>query len=382
MRRVKVVLIGAGRRSAAHLPVLSGLTDHFDFVGICDLNPQAAAEKAREYGVSAYHNVEHMFETAQPELVILTVPADGHHVLAAIAAEYKTHMYIETPLALSRTLMDFIIDCAHEAGVIVEVSEQVQQWPHLQTMRRIVDSGIAGRPVRAFCRYDTAGYHACNGLRFLAGGAPVRVRCIRQTSDTNQPQWRGQTRRGKETWDLGFFEFDNGATGILEVGDAQRAPLRSQVRKGWRLDTTDGLMIDKTLYLPSGDETVEFPFEEVRTDGDFMGVRVGTDPVVDWQNPTRNLGLKRSHDVATLYLGMHRAIVEGTEPLYGLRQARIDQEMSLAMTFAGDIDESVTLPLPTENTPWENWYHENYRYEHGHDPLDIDALRKKIYPRI
>ncbi len=382
MRRVKVVLIGAGRRSAAHLPVLGGLRDHFDFAGICDLNLQAASERANEYGVPAYDNVDRMFESVQPELVVLTVPADGHHVLASVAADYKTHMLIETPLALSRTLMDFIINKATESGVIVEVSEQVHQWPHLQTMRRIVESGVAGRPVRAFCHYDTAGYHACNGLRFLAGGDPVRVRCIRQASDTSQPQWRGQVRRGRETWDLGFFEFENGATGLLEVDDAQRAPLRNHVPKGWRLDTTDGMMIDKRLYLPSGDQTLEYPFEEVRSDGEMKGVKVDTDPVIEWHNPARNLGLTRSHDVASLYLGLHRAIVDGTEPLYGLKQARLDQEMSLAMTFSGDINETVTLPLPSENTPWENWYHENYRHEHGYDPLDIDALRQRMYPRI
>lgn len=382
MRRVKVVLIGAGRRSAAHLPVLSGLKEHFDFVGICDLNPKTANEKAAQYGVAAYTNVDEMFEKARPELVVLTVPADAHHVLAKVAAEHRTHMLIETPLALTRPLMDFIIDTARQNDVIVEVSEQVYQWPHLQMMRRLVDEGLVGRPVRAFCHYATAGYHACNGIRFLAGGMPVRVRTLRQSAGTGQPGWRGQLRRGKETWELGFFHFDNGATAVLEISDAQRAPLRSQVPKGWRLDASDGTMIDHDLYLPVGEGVERFPFTEIRRDKDLLGMVVETEPKIQWQNPSAGLGLDRSHDVAVLYLGLHRAIVEGQKPLYGVEQARLDQEMSLAMTWGGDINEEVSLPLPPEETPWEAWYHENFRREHGHDPFDVDALKDALFPQI
>jgi hypothetical protein len=40
--RLKIALIGAGRRSAAHLPVIAALDDLFELVGVADVELDAA----------------------------------------------------------------------------------------------------------------------------------------------------------------------------------------------------------------------------------------------------------------------------------------------------------------------------------------------------
>jgi predicted dehydrogenase len=101
MTKLKIGLAGAGRRAAAHLPVIAALGDLYELVGIADVAPEAAAAAAAPYGVPTFDGIEPLLSQARPDVVDLTVPTDGHHVLAAAALAHPAHLLVEAPIALS-----------------------------------------------------------------------------------------------------------------------------------------------------------------------------------------------------------------------------------------------------------------------------------------
>src|SRR3954467_9609032 len=114
--RLRVALIGCGRISVYHMAALSALSD-VEVVAVCDLDPKAAREAATRHGVrGCYTDAETMLRETRPDVVHLLTPPGSHLALAALAAKYGAHMYIEKPFAAKETDPPATLALAREAG--------------------------------------------------------------------------------------------------------------------------------------------------------------------------------------------------------------------------------------------------------------------------
>jgi predicted dehydrogenase/nucleoside-diphosphate-sugar epimerase len=144
---LRVALVGCGRISAYHVAAIKAVPGA-DLVAVCDLDERVAREAASQYGIrGCYTDVESMLQELRPDVVHLLTPPKSHLALARIAARYRTHLYIEKPLASSVADAEAIADLAREAGVQVCPGHSRLFDPVFMEACRRIGSGDIGRVI-------------------------------------------------------------------------------------------------------------------------------------------------------------------------------------------------------------------------------------------
>ena len=92
VRKLKIAVIGTGGRAQTHLSTLPRLRDAYALCAVCDVDPARAEEVGARFGVPGYSDVVEMLERERPEVALIAVPPDGHHILTVRCAERGIHV--------------------------------------------------------------------------------------------------------------------------------------------------------------------------------------------------------------------------------------------------------------------------------------------------
>ena len=112
MDKLKIAVVGTGGRAGAHLSTIPKLEPIYQLVGVCDIDKDRATETAQRMSVSGYTDIETLIEMESPDVILITVPPDGHHVITEIAASRGVHVITETPISTTLPCADRMIDAA------------------------------------------------------------------------------------------------------------------------------------------------------------------------------------------------------------------------------------------------------------------------------
>ena len=368
MKRLRIAVVGTGGRAGAHLSTLPKLEPIYQLVGVCDIDSERATETAQRLSVSGYTDLETLLEMESPDVILITVGPDGHHVITEIAASHGVHVITETPISITLPCADRMIDAAAQYGTKLEVAENVWRWPHERLKRKIIDAGLIGEITHAHLWYTSGSYHGMNAIRTLVQSEAVRV--IGHAKEV-----------GGSSWEVGVVEFENGVSLIYELPTRRRGNY-------WEIDGTEGSIVGNELLLYHETGTETYPIQTVTTDVEGVSVvdhaRVDTDPPVIWDNPLKAFGLVEADDVArgAELHSIYRAIVEEVEPEYGAVNGRTDQEILIAIReSARNRGEPIDLPL-TKITGHEENLHREYGTRYGVDPFDpIEKQKSILFPQ-
>ena len=172
---VGVGVIGAGTIAGTYLENLGSFPDVVVHA-VGDLRPEAARERADEYGVETAGTPDVVLGHPDVELVVnLTIPAAHVEVaLAAVAA--GKHVWSEKPFALDRDGGAKLLAAADEAGVRLGCAPDTFLGNGLQTVRRIIDDGGIGEPLTALTLMQSPGpesWHPNPAFLFAEGAGPL-----------------------------------------------------------------------------------------------------------------------------------------------------------------------------------------------------------------
>ncbi len=394
MRRLKVALIGAGRRARTHLPVITALKDIFDLTAICDILPEVASKTAQKYGVRSYSDLRRMLREEELDLVDVVVPVSAHHVVSGVCMEEGVNVLCETMIAPTLMLADYMKKTAKKNDVKLEISENKIKMPNELIKQKVLDRGLVGQVIRTYV--VNASGHPMTVLRWYSKGEAKSVISFTQKKDiptVRDSKGRIQT---SDNWDLAIVDFDNGVRGVYEysnlvhgMGTLGRGRLEADGRGRLEIDGTKGTIYNNDLYLTSdkdrlrGGKATRFPIQRFSTKIDGAEIleklEIDTDPKVIWDNPfsmhpLSSLGVS----VAYKLMSIANAVVNDTEPEYGALQARKDVELQLAAKESASKGSiPISLPLTTE-TEEEKKIHENYLAQYGHGPLEIGELFQEM----
>jgi hypothetical protein len=237
----------------------------------------------------------------------------------------------------------------------------------------LIESGLFGRVVTSFNDFAGHGYHGVSVMRSYLGfnAKPVQVAGAVQQYDLTAHWSRLGNHRNarKETQEHGIITFDDGRLAMYhwtDVGyDSALRWWRSSrflAEKGMGITVGVGLDVEERLSLltPDGESpqfiTLERRWE--RIDGGALVAMVAhtgdsEQPLVRWDNPF--LSARQGHGVqwhddeigvAGCILSLVDAVRHDTDPTYGPHQARLDQEIVLAIhQSAIEGGAPVALPL-------------------------------------
>ncbi len=371
---LRVAIIGTAPRSSyLYGPILRGLGPSVQLVSVWGRSADSARRLGEQLSVPWYTQMARLGRETAPEIGIVCVAYSANGEVGLMAVESGLHVLLETPIAHELREADAIIHAARSRGLQVEVAEQFHRRPMEQLKLKLIASGVFGRVYTAFNDFAGHGYHGVSVLRSYLGfdAKPVQVVAATQHNPL-APNWsrlNGQYGPRTETQEHGIITFEGSRLGIFHWTDvAYDSALRwwrssrFLAEKGMGISAGVGLDVHERLALLSSDgespQWISIERQYERVDGGALVAAIAHTgdphcPVVRWDNPFRPAvqghGAQWYDDeigVASCLMSLIDAVRNGTEPTYGAEQARLDQEITLAIRkSAEEHGRRVTFPL-------------------------------------
>lgn len=366
--RVRMIIVGTSRRSSyMYGPLLQALPDVV-LVGVWGRSKESARALGESLAVPWSTNLQQLIAqtAAQAGVVSVTYGANGQ--VGLMAVEHGLHVLLETPIAHRLDEADAIIAAAEAANLKVEVAEQFHRRPLQQLILALLDSGLFGRVYTAFNDFAGHGYHGISVLRSYLGfdARPLRIMGATGQFDLSAHWSRLAGTRGPRTenQEHAIVEFEEGQLGIFHWSDvAYDSALRWWRSSRFLAEKGMGIVVGvepdvdvRLTLLARGGEAPHPIFIERRyrrNDGGPLTAMIAhtgdpAESIVRWDNPFASVA--QWHDdeigVAGSIMSLVDAIRLDNSPTYGPRQARLDQELTLAIRHSAEGGgKPVNLPL-------------------------------------
>ena len=358
-QKLKIAIVGTSKRSEyMYANLIRGMADELELVAVWGRSEVSAARLATALGVPAYTDLAALVSEKKPDLAIVSVAYAANGEVALAAVEAGLSILTETPIAHDLAQADKIIATAARNGVKVEVAEQFHRRPLEQIKLKLIELGLFGRVHSSFNDFAGHGYHGVSVMRSYLGFDSVPVRVTGAVREfplvAHYGMISGKTEPRKETQEHGMVEFSDGRLGVFHwTSVGYDSPLRwwrssrFLAEEGMGVSIGYHTEIEERLTVLNhggrGERAITIEREWERCDGGaLVAVHAYTGdtkhPVVTWENP---FGRKTGgwnpqwHDdeigVAGCIKSLIDAVRTGGEPSYGARQARLDQEIILAI---------------------------------------------------
>jgi predicted dehydrogenase len=353
--RIRFAVIGTGKRSDyLYAPLLNMLKDDVEFVGVWGRSEVKARALGEKYHLPWFTELEQLRNELKPDAVIVSVANPANGEIGRRVIELGLHALLETPIANSLDDADAIIRGAEANNLKVEVAEQYYRRPMERLKRELIDADIFGRVLVAYNDFMGHGYHGMSLIRSYIGfDEPVISVSGTSASFSVAPHysWISQTtEKQNEEWQHATLRFANGALGFFNWSSlAYDSALRWQ--RSTRFFAERGMAIEDklTTLTPDGKDpqSIEIKryFHNIGGMETLTELVARTSPEIVWRNNFRAYYMDDEMiAVAECLMSLVNAIRENKSPEYRHRQARLDQELVLAMhESARNSGMSVTL---------------------------------------
>jgi predicted dehydrogenase len=377
MDPIRVAFLGAGRRATyLYRRIIEGMPEQVQLAGVWSRSERSARRLGEKVGVPWFTDMAQLKSETGAQAGIVTVSYGANGAVGIQAVSNGFHILTETPIAHKLSEADEIIRIAQENKLHVEVAEQFHRRPTEQIKLKLIDAGLFGRIYSSFNDFAGHGYHGVSVMRSYLGFNALPMRVVGSVHEFPLAEHygliAGEYAARSETQEHGIVEFADDRVGIFHwtsVGyDSGVRWWRASRFYGERgMGVTHGTFNEPEMRLTTlgpdkhGPRVITIQRELERCDGGALKViRALTGdpdlPIVEWHNPfaQREEGWNPEwHDdeigVAGCLQSLVDAIRSESPPSYGAEQARLDQELILAIRQSAMTNNMpVTLPLPRE----------------------------------
>jgi predicted dehydrogenase len=147
--RPKIGLIGCGGISATHLTAYRAAG--YDVVALCDLNPDRAAARRKEFYPAAQTYVDAATLLRRDDIEVVDIATHPKERVALIEAALNAgkHVLSQKPFVLDLDVGERLADLADRHGVRLAVNQNGRWAPHLSYLREAVRAGVIGDLIAA-----------------------------------------------------------------------------------------------------------------------------------------------------------------------------------------------------------------------------------------
>ncbi len=309
---MKVIQVGIGGMGNAWLQAVlaSPVVEYAGFVEVNDTVAAAQVEKHGLDGSRIYKSLGEALQAVDADGIINVTPPQFHKAVSLAALEAGLPVLSEKPLADTRQAAQDIVDAANRTGVLHMVTQNYRYKPPIQTLKKALDSGVAGeigaahveffkgphfggfREEMAYPLIIDMSIHHFDLMRFFLGHDPVAL-----FGRSWNPSW---------SWFKGdasaavVLDFANGVT-VSYDGSWCSQGRETDWNANWRFECSLGVvaMVNSQVYTQlTGAEPV--PVETVqmeRTDQAYLlhefyaAVTHGKPAVTTCQDNIKSLGI-------------------------------------------------------------------------------------------
>jgi predicted dehydrogenase len=146
---VRVAVVGLAGMGQSHLFAVHTLGDHYQLVGVHDVDSAVAAKAATDWHTRAFATFEELAASGVAEAAIIVVPPFLHGSLTRQALEAGLHVYCEKPMVATVGEGRQLTAAAVAAGKVVQVGLQYRFLPSYVRAAELLASGAIGEVFRA-----------------------------------------------------------------------------------------------------------------------------------------------------------------------------------------------------------------------------------------
>src|SRR5436853_5332971 len=267
-KRIRVGIIGAnpgrGWAAQAHIPALKSLSDDFEITALSTSRRQSADAAGKLFGVPlAFDNHQDLVDSADVDVVAVTVKVPHHLELATAALDAGKAVYCEWPLGNGLEEARRLAALAKKKGVLAVAGLQARFAPSVAYVRDLIEQGYVGDVLSTTLIGSGMGwgptvepYNAYlndrkNGATMLSiplgHTADALVHClgeVRELSATMTVRRKSFTIAGTGEKKAMATDDQVGVTGLLESGAAFSIHYRGGQSRGtnllWEINGTEG----------------------------------------------------------------------------------------------------------------------------------------------
>jgi len=144
-QKIKIGVVGCGKIATNHFNAIKELSNEFDFVCVCDNQPEKLQAISDELNVSGYKDLTTMLE-AQPDLDVVTLcsPSGLHAEQAIQIANAKKHVITEKPMATRWSDGVAMVKACDQARVHLFVVKQNRYQSAIQLLKNAITQNRFG----------------------------------------------------------------------------------------------------------------------------------------------------------------------------------------------------------------------------------------------
>src|SRR5438477_1574351 len=148
-KRIRVGIIGAspdrGWAAQAHIPALKSLSDDFEITALSTSRRESADAASKLFGVPlAFDNHQDLVNSADVDVVAVTVKVPHHLELATAALDAGKAIYCEWPLGNGLDEARRLTALAKKKGVLAVAGLQARSAPSVAYVRDLIKQGYVG----------------------------------------------------------------------------------------------------------------------------------------------------------------------------------------------------------------------------------------------
>ncbi|MCZ6676746.1 MAG: Gfo/Idh/MocA family oxidoreductase [Candidatus Poribacteria bacterium] len=213
----RAALIGCGGRGM-HLRGVANQADRIEVVAAADAF-RINFEKLEPEGVAVYQHFEDMLDKESVDLVIVATPIATHYEVARRVLDFPiAGLYLEKSMAIRLWEADELVQRAEAQNVYFVVGHQLRYTQGWAGVRNLLDEGAIGQLhyIRAHRGSPLLTHHThqTDLMRYYLDDSPVSW-VLGQIHRAGSSLSEGME---SEMQALGFVQFENGVSGIIESG--------------------------------------------------------------------------------------------------------------------------------------------------------------------
>ena len=141
-------VIGCGNVARHHLEAWSRIPEA-RITGLCEVDRERLAKAlARVPTARGFQNAEALFDDGPFDFVEICTGPSNHRALVEMAARHGVNVLCQKPVATTQAELRAMIDRCDDAGVRFMVHENWRFRPWYRALRRELEAGTIGRPIR------------------------------------------------------------------------------------------------------------------------------------------------------------------------------------------------------------------------------------------
>ncbi len=146
MKKLKIVIIGAGRAGMIHARNFASYVPGVELMGLVDPNMDACQTSAGELGVSAAESPDEFYDQGA-DAVVIASPTRFHRDIAVKAMKSGLHVLCEKPMAMTVAECRDMAETASSTGKVFQVGFMRRFDAGFQEVARRLQAGEIGDPI-------------------------------------------------------------------------------------------------------------------------------------------------------------------------------------------------------------------------------------------